>query len=228
MTEIKGGRPPSTRADRLVPAALILLIAIPVVAGIVRLTQLAVGVEITPSNARFFASPVPVVAHIVGVIVYGVLGAFQFAPGFRRRNPAWHRKAGRVLIVCGLVVALSALWMTLFYPRPDDVGDLLSGIRLVVGSAMAASIVLGFAAIRRRDFARHRAWMIRAYALGMGAGTQALTQLPWILTAGPPGRPDKAVLMAAAWLINVLVAEWIIRTGERPRRLRIPARASGP
>ena len=41
---------------------------------------------------------------------------------------------------------------------------------------MAASIVLGFTAIRRRDIAAHRAWMIRAYALGLGAGTQVFTQ----------------------------------------------------
>lgn len=201
------------------PAALILLIAIPVIAGIVRLTQLAVGAEVTPANARFFASPVPVVAHILGVIVYGVLGAFQFAPGFRRRRPRWHRTAGRILVPCGLVVALSALWMTLFYPRPDDVGDLLSAIRLVVGSAMAASLILGYTAIRRRDLARHRAWMIRAYALAMGAGTQAFTQLPWILTAGPPGPLAKALLMAAAWLLNLLLAEWLIQR-EKPQTTR--------
>ena len=41
---------------------------------------------------------------------------------------------------------------------------------------MAAAIVLGFTAIRRRDIAAHRAWMIRAYALGLGAGTQAFTE----------------------------------------------------
>ena len=40
---------------------------------------------------------------------------------------------------------------------------------------MALAIVLGLAAIRRRDIARHRAWMIRGYAIGLGAGTQALT-----------------------------------------------------
>lgn len=41
---------------------------------------------------------------------------------------------------------------------------------------MAACLVLGFTAIRRRDIAAHRAWMIRAYAIGLGAGTQAFTE----------------------------------------------------
>ena len=203
---------------------LLLLIAIPVAAGVFRLTQLAGGAEITPENARFFASPVPVVLHIVSVILYSVLGPFQFVPGLRQRRPGWHRAAGRLLVVSGLVAALTALWMTLFYPHPDDTGDLLTGIRLVVGSAMFASTVLGFSAIRRRDIAGHRAWMIRGYAIGMGAGTQALTQLPWIVIVGPLDKLSKALLMAAAWAINIAVAEWIIR-----RRPAGPLRTSaGP
>ena len=110
--------------------------------------------------------------------VYAILGAFQFATGFRRRRPGWHRAAGRLLVPCGLLVGLSALWMTLFYPRADGTGDLLYAFRLLFGSAMVVSIVLGFAAIRRRDVIRHRAWMMRGYAIGLGAGTQVLTLLP--------------------------------------------------
>ena len=76
---------------------------------------------------------------------------------------------------------------------------------------MAASIILGFAAIRRRDIARHRAWMIRGYAIALGAGTQVLTNVPWLLFVGKPEGLSRALLMAAGWLINVGVAEWIIR-----------------
>ncbi|TCC45600.1 DUF2306 domain-containing protein [Kribbella capetownensis] len=65
-----------------------------------------------------------------------------------------------MLAGAGLVVAGSGLWMTLFSPGAPG-GDLLWSVRLVVGSVMAASIVLGFTAIRRRDIAGHRAWMIR-------------------------------------------------------------------
>jgi hypothetical protein len=54
--------------------------------------------------------------------------------------------------------------------------------------------------------------MIRAYAIGLGAGTQVLTHLPWFLLAeGKPGEGPRAVMMGAGWLINVIVAEWIIR-----------------
>jgi uncharacterized membrane protein YozB (DUF420 family) len=57
--------------------------------------------------------------------------------------------------------------MTLFYPRPADDGALLYALRLLFGSAMVISIVLGFTAIRRRDVRRHRAWMMRDYAMGL-------------------------------------------------------------
>lgn len=199
------------RPEWLVPAALIVLSVVPAVAGTVRLTELTGGVEITPDNARFFASPLPVVLHILSVIPYSILGAFQFAPGFRRRRLRWHRAAGRFLAPCGLAVALSGLWMTLFYPWPEGDGELLYGLRLLFGSAMALSIVLGVAAIRRRDFARHGVWMIRGYAIGLGAGTQVLTHVPWILILGTPGELPRALLMGAGWVINLVVAEWIIR-----------------
>src|SRR5512141_3017262 len=70
----------------LVPAALILLSIIPLAGGVFRLNQLASGAGITPANARFFASPLPVVLHIVGASVFALLGAFQFVTRFRNRR----------------------------------------------------------------------------------------------------------------------------------------------
>ena len=205
----------------LVPAALIVLSVVPVAAGAVRLVELTGGAAITPDNARFFASPLPVVLHIVSVSLYSLLGAFQFAPSLRRRRPAWHRAAGRLLIPCGLAAALSGLWMTQFYPWPDGDGEILYGLRLLFGSAMLLSILLGVAAIRRRDFAQHGEWMLRGYAIGLGAGTQVLTHLPWLLILGIPDELPRALLMGAGWVINLAVAEWISR-----KRLAQPTRTA--
>jgi ABC-type uncharacterized transport system permease subunit len=52
--------------------------------------------------------------------------------------------------------------------------------------------------------------MMRGYAISLGAGTQGLTQLPLVLTVGMPGELPRALLMGAAWITNLLVAEWII------------------
>jgi len=188
-----------------------------VVDGAFRLTQLTGGAEITPANARILASPLPVVMHIVSASLFSILGAFQFAKSFRRRWPGWHRLTGRFLVGCGLLVGFSGLWTTLFYPRPVGDGDFLSAQRLLFGSAMIVSIVLAFAAIRRRDVTRHRAWMMRGYAIRLGAGTQALILMAGEMIAGKPSELSRALLMAAAWVINLAVAEWVIRKRRAPR-----------
>ena len=219
--------PPKPRASAKagkapwVVAALIVLSSIPLAGGAHRLTQLAGGAAITPANIRFFASPLPVVLHIVSVSLYAILGAFQFVPSLRRRRHAWHRIAGWLLIPCGLIAALSGLWMTLFYPWPVGDGVILYGLRLLFGSAMLLSMLLGVAAIWQRDFAAHGDWMLRGYAIGMGAGTQALILMAGEMIVGPPSEFLRALLMGAAWVINLAVAEWIIR--RRPAR---PARTA--
>lgn len=200
------------RADWLVPAGLVLLSLLPALAGSARLHELATGAELTEQNARFLAAPLPVGIHIVSAVLYSILGAFQFSPGFRRRNRRWHRIAGRVLLPAGLLVAISGMWMTLTYPWPAGDGVLVFVERLVFGSAMLVALVLGVQAIRRRRFVAHGEWMIRAYAIGLGAGTQVLTHLPWFLIAeGWPGELPRGLMMGAGWVINLAVAEWLIR-----------------
>jgi membrane-associated PAP2 superfamily phosphatase len=108
--------------------------------------------------------------------------------------------------------------MTLFYPDAPG-GDLLWAVRLLVGTATAVSIVLAFTAIRRREIPTHRAWMIRAYALAAGAGTQLLTVGIGKAAFGA-GDLSRALAMTAAWLINLAIAEWIIRRPARRRRRR--------
>lgn len=220
--EVKAPSSPTTTAPKQAASAtwsivtLLLLSAVPLVAGAVRLAELAGGAAITSANARFFASPLPVVLHIVGVSVYAVLGAFQFATPFRRRRPGWHRRVGRMVIGSGLVAALSGLWMAQFYELPALDGPLLYGFRLLFGALMAVALVLGFAAIRGGDVPGHRAWMIRGYAIGLGAGTQVLTLLAGEVIAGPPSELNRALLMGAGWAINLAVAEWVIRKRPAP------------
>jgi uncharacterized membrane protein len=170
-----------------------------------------------PADPRFDAAPAAVVLHIVASAVLALLGVPQFLPRFRRTHRTWHRRAGRVLVVAGLLVASSALWLTLFHDPQPGTGRLLYVFRLVVVVAMTVSIERGFAAARRRDIPRHRAWMIRAYALGLGAGTQAFTEgfgealFGHAVLAGDLAK-------GAGWAINLLVAEWIIRPPASQRK----------
>jgi hypothetical protein len=193
-----------------------------VVAGMARLAMLAGGAPVTPENARFIAAPIPVVLHIVSVTIYCVVGAFQFSPGLRRYHPRWHRMSGRVLIPFGLIAALSGIWMAMSYAIVPADTALLHVFRLLAGGGMAVSLVLGFAAIRGRDVETHQAWMRRAYAIGQGAGTQAITLILPILLFGAIDDMTRTLMMGLAWVLNLAVAEWLIIG----RRQKIqPARA---
>lgn len=204
-----------SKRDWLIPVGLLALGFVPIVAGTIRILQLGSDAAATPNDARFLASPLPVVMHILSSTIYCVLGAFQFFPSLRRRRPRWHRISGWALVPCGLLSAFSGLWMTQFYPRGIDPpasfdGTALYLIRLLVGLAMALFLSFGVAAILRRDVAHHRAWMMRSYALGLGAGTQAFTHLPWFLFPGIQAELTRTLCMAAGWVINLAVAEWLI------------------
>lgn len=206
----------SNRSTGWAPFALVALVVLPAIAGSLRLVELAGGPLLLPANPRMTASPLPVVVHITCAVPYAVLGAFQFSSRLRRRHPGWHRSSGRIVVWLGLAVALSALWMTLFYARQPGTGELAFLFRLVFGAGMAASIVLGFSAIRRGDVATHQAWMTRAYAIAVAAGTQAFTQG---IGEGLFGTSTLTTDLAlgAGWVINLAVAELVLHRYARPR-----------
>ena len=151
--------------------------AIPVVAGSLRLLEVAGGPQLLPDQppdrrlaragrrarrSRRAASPWSAPSSSPP----GCAAATRAGTG-RRAGSSWPRAGRRRLRALDDAVL----------PRASPAATLLvAGVRLVFGSAMAACIVLGFTAIRRRDVAAHRAWMIRAYALALAAGTQAFTQ----------------------------------------------------
>jgi uncharacterized membrane protein len=217
---------PTRSTTGWVPFALVALVLVPAIAGSLRLVELSGGPLLLPANPRMTASPIPVVVHIISAVTYAILGAFQFSSRFRRRRPGWHRIAGRVLVVLGLAVAFSALWMTLFYPRQPGTGELAYVFRLAFGSSMAASITLAYAAVRRRDIAGHRAWMTRAYALALGAGTQVFTQGIGGAVFGA-GELTTDLSLGAGWVINLAVAEHLIRRHHSRRTIR-PTAKVGP
>lgn len=201
-----------SRLDYVVPTLLVGLSLIPTFGGVVRLMSVTGDTALTAENARFLQAPTAVVIHAVSALLYSLLGAFQFTRGIRTRWPAWHRRAGIVLALAGIASGLTGLWMTVHYAIPRALqGPLLYWVRLAVGSAMVAAIVIAWSSILQRQVHRHEAWMIRAYALGQGAGTQAFVLLPWTLATGESGGPTRDLLMTLAWLINITVAEAIVR-----------------
>lgn len=210
-------RQTTRRTDLAVPVALVVLALIPVVAGFARLADL--GAAPTPDTVRFHAAPVPIAIHVVSATWFALAGAFQFSPTLSRTR--WHNWSGRSLVPMGLAAALSGLWMTLTYPWANADGEAVYAARLIFGTAMTLSLILGVTTILNQNIPAHRAWMLRGYAIGMGAGTQVITHLPWFLLVGEPTEGPRAVLMIGAWAVNLALAETLIA---KDRRRAIPAR----
>ncbi len=196
-------------------AGLLVFGALPLSFGILRLLQLAGVSDVMPPAQ---APALPLVLHICGALLYTILGAFQFSAAIRRRWPAWHRAAGRVALVGASLIVVSALWLTASYATVSAGGIILAAFRLAVVATMAVAIGIGLAAAIVRDIPRHRAWMIRAYALGLGAATQMLVlMVAEMVSGGAPSELNRALLMGLAWGINLVVAEWAIRHGRQGR-----------
>lgn len=215
------------RSTGWLPFTFILVVAFPLIAGTLRLIDLAGGPAVLPANPRMTDSPVPVFVHVTGAMSYAVLGAFQFSSRLRRRNPRRHRALGKVVIVSGMAVALSGLWMTLVYPQQPGTGILAYLFRLVFGSALAVALASALMAIRRGDVPAHRAWMMRGFAIALAAGTQTVT-----LAVGPalfgPSVVTKDLSLGSAWIINLAVAEALILRDRVPRVSRLRSKVSTP
>ena len=77
------------------------------------------------------------------------------------------------------------------------------------------------------NFAQHGNWMTRAYAIGLGAGTQVFTHIPLIVLSDLRSEPTRALCMGAGWVINLAVAEWLIRRRRERANRRFAISSSG-
>ena len=193
----------------LVPVLLLIFGLLPVAVGIARMAMRFGEAGPNADTVRYFTMPWAIILHVVGGGIFTVLGALQFLPALRRTS--WHRLAGRLLVLSGLVAALSALWLTQFFPPNVSDGPLLYWFRLAAGTAMIWCLVRGYVAATRRQIPLHRALMIRAYALGIGTSTQIVLGIAYILAFGSLQPIVGDLLLGTAWLINLAVAELAIR-----------------
>ncbi len=193
------------RSGGLAIAGLLLLATLPVIGGVLRLGEVSSGTDIDLP----WTSLVAIVAHIVAMTTFTVLGAFQFSPALRARR-RWHRTAGRVLIPAGFVAALASIWLVVFFGGPTE-EFALAMVRLVFAIPMVVFLVMSVVTIRRRDFIAHGSWMTRAYAIAVTGGTQALVLIFWSIPFGEVDAYGEAWLVGLGFVINSVVAELLIR-----------------
>ena len=205
---------------RPIGLAVFLLIAtlIPIIAAILTMYLIAAG-RLPESSIKFAVVPGSLFLHALGGVLFGLLGPLQFAGVLKRRFGRLHKITGRVFVVSGLLLGLSSL--RLLAEFPDASTWVLLSARLAAALGLTAALIWALVAIRQGHVARHRAWMIRAYAVGMGAATISFIMVPIFLITGESVKGYAAdLLFVASWLINIAIAEWVIRRG-KPGPIRL-------
>jgi uncharacterized membrane protein len=192
-----------------VPALLLFLSALPIVMGVARFVEVPSG-ALPPESTYLYQTPWAIALHGLSGAAFGLLGPLQFWTAFRNRFGRLHRLSGRIFVLAGVVMGLTGLRMIAAFALPDF--DLTDLARALFSPAMLVALWLAVAAIRRRDLARHRAWMIRAYALGIGQSPIAFVFFPMFLITGiPPAGLTVDLVLIGTWLACIGVAEAVIR-----------------
>lgn len=189
--------------------ALAFCTVIPVIMAAVSVVQIPLG-ALPEDSLRLASVPVVFFFHALAGVLFGVLGPLQFVGALRHQFGTLHRLSGRVFVLAGVGLALSGLALLL---QVESIATgLLDAARGVFGLALIAVLVLGVAAARAHAMLRHRAWMIRAYAIGMGSGTVAPVMFPVYLISGePPTGLTMDIAVVGTWLLTIAVGEWVAR-----------------
>jgi len=168
--------PVSKPASRFVWFAVIVLVVIGV-AAVTRRTlvlfwpQYFGGSRLNPAAALdtgFARHMLLTLIHILPGGLFLALTPLQFSRTFRQKHLQLHRWSGRVLVVCGLIIGTSALIMSY---KMNIGGPNETAATTLYAIVFLICLTKAYLFIRRKQVARHREWMIRAYGVGLGVAT---------------------------------------------------------
>jgi uncharacterized membrane protein len=106
--------------------------------------------------------------HILPGALFLVLTPLQFLPRIREKRRPVHRWLGRVLVISGLIIGTTSLVMSY---KMNIGGPNETAATTLFGILFLFCLIKAYLHIGRTEVARHREWMIRAYAIGLGVAT---------------------------------------------------------
>jgi uncharacterized membrane protein len=119
-------------------------------------------------DEHFASERALVLTHILPAMLFMLVGPLQFVRGLRARYPQVHRWSGRIFLAASAVVGISGL--RLAFGKTIGGVDEKAAIALF-GTFFLISLGKALWHALRREFAQHREWMIRGYAIGLAVAT---------------------------------------------------------
>ena len=153
--------------------------------------------------------PVLAYAHILLGVVYLAGAPLQLSRRFRERHFTAHRRMGRVLLPAGIATGIFAI---IFGGLFSFGGPLEVSATVLFGCYFVVALSTAFLAIRGGDVTRHRRWMIRAFAIGVGVGTIRIWMGLFLASGLLSFRDSFGVAFWLAFVLHALAAEaylWI-------------------
>jgi uncharacterized membrane protein len=226
---------PGVRIRRVLWSAVIFLAFIGTAVGVRRMTTVVPVVlhgyhtpppASNPVAAQFGAlddlfahHPVLTLIHIVPGLLFMLLGPLQFSSTIRARHLRWHRWSGRIFVVYGFVIGISALIMSFGMPAIGGVNQ--AAATTLFGSYFLVALARAFWLIRRREVALHREWMIRAFSIGLAVATVRPIVGIFFATSRLSGLTPREFFGIAFWIgftLHLMAAEAWIHATQSPRR----------
>jgi uncharacterized membrane protein len=221
---------PGSRLRRTLWTAVIVLSVIGVAVAVRRtiyLENVLVSGYHPPANSRgaefhslddlFAGHPVLTLIHIIPGMLFMILGPWQFSSSIRARSIRWHRLNGRIFLVSGVIIGVSAEVMSFTMPSIGGINQ--AAATILFGLFFLFSLSKAFWHIRRREIALHRQWMIRAFSIGLAVATIRPIVGIFFATSRLSGLTPLEFFGTAFWIgfvLHLIAAEaWIRLTTPR-------------
>ncbi|MEP1035675.1 DUF2306 domain-containing protein [Ekhidna sp.] len=145
--------------------------------------------------------------HFIGGAIALSIGWTQFLKNFRAKHLNTHRRLGYTYVIAIVLVSSPGAFYMAMYAN--------GGFNNVLGFGMMAISWFGFTfmafkSIKRRDINAHERWMIRSFAVTLGAVTLRIF-MPLMAIWGVPADEAYQAISWFCWVPNLFVAEWIIQ-----------------
>ncbi len=145
------------------------------------------------------------ITHIIASPVALFIGALQFFPKMRAKNPTRHRWFGRIYAVAILLGSISGLSLALNAVGGPiaSAGFALLAIAWIFTTGQAVRLAMA------KRFVEHREWMIRSFALTFAAVTLRLWLVVFFMSGFEYG-PATVYIAWLCWVPNLIFAQWWI------------------
>jgi uncharacterized membrane protein len=171
--------------------------------------------ELNSYDRQFAAHPGWTLVHVIPGGLFLAFAPFQFLARLRQRHPGIHRWSGRVLVLLAFPIGWSGLRFGVGMPFSGTAEAAVIG---PFGILFLASVILAVVAIRRGHTARHREWMIRAFAIGIAIATVRVVVSILDMALTPFDYHPREIFALSIWIgtiVTVGAAEAWIRATRR-------------